>query len=189
MVHSHITYCPIIWLANQPQKNIKTISNIQKRALRALFSTNYNSHTQLLFDISGIEKVENICSKERIWTMYQYKMGKLPKAISNLIESSLNTNPARTLRSSSTSLNLKSKTFPGDLIYGLINTWNTTTCKVKQNTYSDKTCKDIIKKHLATQSKAEPCAPICQNCINTESLYRHLKYKSNKLQKKKSVKT
>ena len=63
MVHSHITYCPIIWLANQPQKNIKTISNIQKRALRALFNTNYNSHTQLLFDISGIEKVENICSK------------------------------------------------------------------------------------------------------------------------------
>ena len=164
------------------------MSNIQKRALRAIFNTNYNSHTQSLYDISGIEKIENICTKERIWTMYQYKMGKLPKAISNLIESSLNTNPAKTLRSSSKSLNIKAKTYPGNIAYGLINTWNTTKCKVKERIYSEKTCKDTIKKYLANLSKQEPCDPNCDNCKNTETLNRHIKYMSNKKQKTRKKK-
>ena len=115
--------------------------------------------------------------------MYQYKMEKLPKAISQLINNSLNTNPAKTLRSSSKSMNIKSKTYPGDITYDLINIWNKTTCKIKERTYSDKTCKDIIKKYLAKENKSDSCDLNCVNCINTETQTRHLKYKLNKKQR------
>ena len=115
--------------------------------------------------------------------MYQYKHKDLPKAIIQMINSSLNTNPAKTLRSSTNSLNIKAKTFPGDILYGLINTWNNTSCKVKTRTYVKKTCKDMIKKHLSKQNEPTTCDINCLNCKNTESLTKHLKYKFNKHQK------
>ena len=184
MIHSHITYCPLIWLANQPQKNMKLLTILQKKALRAIFNTNYNSHTENLYYISGIEKIENICPKENIWIMYQYKNNDLPKAITQMINSSLNTNPAKTLRSSSKSLNIRAKTFPGDILYGLINTWNMSTCKVKDRNYPKKTCKDLIKMHLSNLTATKTCVPSCMNCKQTESYSRNFKYKFNKHQKK-----
>jgi hypothetical protein len=48
LIHSHLSYCPIITSCATSQ-NIKKLVNIQKKAIRIITSNKYHAHTAILF--------------------------------------------------------------------------------------------------------------------------------------------
>ena len=77
---------PIIWLYNQPSKNIKLLETLQKKAVRLLFNAKPSSHTENMFTISNITKLRNLCMNDILKFMYEHNNNSLPVAITNIIK-------------------------------------------------------------------------------------------------------
>jgi hypothetical protein len=48
LIHSHLTYCPII-ISSTTNKNLTLINNTQKKAVRIVTGSKYNEHTGPIF--------------------------------------------------------------------------------------------------------------------------------------------
>ena len=64
LLHSHSSYCAMIWISSISKKQLKQLKTVQKKALRIVFSKKYNAHTDGLFEKGRISKEENIFEKE-----------------------------------------------------------------------------------------------------------------------------
>ena len=62
--NSHSSYGAIIWINNLSKKQLNMLKPLQKKAIRIVHGTKYNSHTNELFQKSRITKVENIFNKQ-----------------------------------------------------------------------------------------------------------------------------
>ena len=121
LIHSHLNYCPLIWLKNQPISKINILKKLQNKAVRSIFCAKYTCHTDPLYKLSGIVKVNNICKVELLFTMYQYKYGNLPKPLLELIQNSLIPKNEQTRTAE---LRIHGKHKQGTLLFDLIKTWN-----------------------------------------------------------------
>ena len=124
LIHSHLSYCALIWIPNISKKQTKMLQTLQKRAIRNIFNLKYNSHTSKYFQISKITKIENIFEKESLLLAYKYKEKKLPNAIMNLFENSQHEPNILTRSQNNSILRPKRELKPGFLMYDILNFWN-----------------------------------------------------------------
>ena len=82
LIHPHLTYGILAWGNSQPSIIRKT-EIIQKRALRSINLSRYNSHTDPLFKQSGILKLRDLYQLNVMIFMHDYVNQKLPKSFVN----------------------------------------------------------------------------------------------------------
>ena len=104
---------------------MKTLATIQKKAIRIIHNSKYNAHTSELFRESKITKIENIFEKESIIFIHKYKNNSLPLETQKLINESLQLNRIGTRSRTSIDLRPDRRLSKGDLIYDIIENWNT----------------------------------------------------------------
>ena len=98
--------------------------------------------------------------------MYQYKHNRLPKALSTMIDNSIQFDDNRTRFEG---LKAKNNQKPGTLIFDLIKEWNI--CDdiyIKQRTYKTKSIKARIKKYYQKKSYTTCTTNSCRSCMATE---------------------
>ena len=161
LLHSHLTYCSLIWVPNLTKKEKKALSVIQKKAVRIIHSKKYNSHTSKLFEENGITKFENIIEMEGILMTYKYLNKELPKAIMHLFESNIETNRIATRESDKLLLKTKSNTEKRNIMYQIIKSWNS----IDYNIKIQKSIPIIKRKLKKEWNKGENCTKShCYNC-------------------------
>ena len=89
MIHPHILYGILAW-GDAPQKYIDGIITTQKRAIRAIHKSKYNSHTEPLFKKSSILKVQDQFIYEVMLFMYEYFNDRLPMSFRSLFNLNIN---------------------------------------------------------------------------------------------------
>ncbi len=69
LIHSHLSYCPII-LNCMSKQNISKLEKIQKKAIRTITKNNYNAHTLPLFVANKILPFEKIVKNSKLLFMH-----------------------------------------------------------------------------------------------------------------------
>jgi hypothetical protein len=69
LIHSHLSYCPII-LNCMSKQNISKLEKIQKKAIRTITKSNYNAHTLPLFIANKILPFEKIVKNSKLLFMH-----------------------------------------------------------------------------------------------------------------------
>ena len=160
LIHSHLTYCPLVWLLNQPKKNLTWLAILQKKAIRLVFNAPFNCHTEKLFKYSQIVKVTNVCETDALTIMYRHHNKLLSPAISNLIIEAQKVNrPHRKTKD-----NISNIYKNGDITFYLIKTWTNFLNKIKYTRVSIDMAKDEIKKHVALNSRNYCTIKKCERC-------------------------
>ena len=166
------------WLPKITNQQLYTLSKLQKRAIRSIFNANIKSHTDILFDLSRITKVNNLFQSESLKMMYQFKEGLLPLAVENLIKKHTKRLVVKT-RNQNLSTNYSVVGLrKGDSIYEMIQCWNNADIEIKYNSYSKRSVSQRIN-HFQRQSYNLECKQNnCFNCFRTnEDVYReYMKY-------------
>ena len=170
LFHSHLLYCSLIWLPKISKTQLNCLFGLQKKALRAVFNTRFNSHTNVLFQMSKVVKVTDICKKESLKFMYQFKENKLPVAISNIIKKHTSIQKSVT-RSQKSSTNLTIRGLRnGDTLFDIITHWNESDIEIKENTYEHKSVNQRINHYLRkSYSTCEKSS--CFNCFRTKDTH------------------
>ena len=124
LIHSHLNYGALTWINNLNKQQLKSLTTIQKKAIRIVHNARYNAHTSALFYKSKITKVENIFEKECLLLIYKYKNKMLPPETQKIIDESLQ--PTTLGLRSETNIDLlpKRELKPGDTMYEILNNWN-----------------------------------------------------------------
>ncbi len=82
IVHPHLTYGILAW-GNASSSALQKTTILQKRAIRTIHRSNYNSHTEPLFKSSGILKVKDLYESQVALFMHDYVCKKLPSSFDN----------------------------------------------------------------------------------------------------------
>ena len=176
LIHSHFSYCSTIWLPKISKKELKQLSVLQKRALRALFGVRYNCHTGDLFDMSRIIKVEDLCDKEYLITMYKYKEKLLPSAIAKLIDDATTKHKQNTRLINQEMYYINNSLKEGNLLYDMIKMWNETNIEIKETSYSIPVVKKRLNHFFRLDYKNECNKINCHSCKNSYDEARLIKY-------------
>ena len=160
LIHSHINYCPLVWLPNITSKEKKILINIQKKAVRIIFKAKYNEHTSKLFNKSNITKVENIVKKESIIITYKFLKNETPMAINDLYTKNIETNLRETRGSENNFLKMKKGLKKGEVMFEILNNWNTT----KKDIRFQQNIKCLKKALSKEMNKVVPCKT--KNCYS-----------------------
>ena len=174
LIHCHLSYCPIIWLYDQPLKNVKILETLQKKALRLIFKAKPNSHTENMFIVSNVIKVKNLCLNDKLNFMYKHRNNSLPSAISEIIQNAEEN--LRPVRAKSNTENAKSYTNTGNIAYDLLSSWNNLEDPIKTKKFSIKTVKKRIKLHLQLTSESNCIRKQCHACQRTPNFQKLAAY-------------
>jgi len=82
LVYSHYTYGILAWGNGSKTALHRSIVH-QKRALRIIYSANYNGHTDHLFKTSRILKLNDLFEHQALLFIFDYKTDKLPLSFEN----------------------------------------------------------------------------------------------------------
>ena len=82
LILPHINYCLLSW---GTASAVKTIFLIQKRAIRAISSAGYNAHTEPLFKLYNVLKVEDIYNYRLLVLYYNLKHKNVPYHIASFL--------------------------------------------------------------------------------------------------------
>jgi hypothetical protein len=83
LVHSHLIYAIQVWSATN-QSNINSLFKLQKQAIRLVFNSAYNAHTESLFKSSEILPLPKLIQYFQLQFMQQYVNGFLPIAFNDM---------------------------------------------------------------------------------------------------------
>jgi hypothetical protein len=83
LIHSHLTYGILAW-GTANTNIIRKTGTIQKRAIRIINNSKYNSHSDPLFKRSGIFKLKDQHQLEVMIFMHNYLHGRVPDSFRNL---------------------------------------------------------------------------------------------------------
>ena len=135
LMHSHLSYGALIWISNINAKQLKSLATLQKKAMRIIFNTKYNAHTNNLFFKSKITKVKDIFEKESILLIHKYKNNNLPAEIQNLITNNIQTEKINTRSTYNNDITLKRTNANNNMIVSIMDNWN------KNATWASRTTK------------------------------------------------
>ena len=145
LIHSHLSYCALIWLSSITKKQLQTLKTLQKKAIRIIYNLRYNAHTDKYFEISKITKVDNIFEKDSLLLTHKIHMWKLPKAIIKLFNDSIY-DPNRLTRSQTSCVyKIKRNLKDGVLMHDIIKKWNETHLSRNLN-MTDNDIKEVMLK-------------------------------------------
>ncbi len=77
LIHSHLTYCPII-ISITNTKNRKRIETVQKKAIRLISKSRYNAHTGPLFKQHNILSHDKIILQSKLHLMHAVEYNYAP---------------------------------------------------------------------------------------------------------------
>ena len=83
LFYSHLTYACQVWSLTT-QQNLNTINILQKKCLRIINFSAFNSHTNILFCSDKILKFEDIIKLEQMKIIFEFKTNCLPIDLTNL---------------------------------------------------------------------------------------------------------
>ena len=83
IVLPHLSYCNIVW-GNSYSPHLNKMKILQKRAIRILRYSMYNSHTKLLFSRMKVLPVQELISLNTCIFMYHFHTGNLPHIFQNM---------------------------------------------------------------------------------------------------------
>ena len=177
LIHSNVLYCPLIWLQKLPPTKIKTLQILQKRALRALFCAKYNCHTSKLFELSRITRIDQLCEKESIILMHDFKEKKLPTAIMNMISDATKREIRETRSQELDELHIGNNYKKDDMLYEILTYWNKSSCEVKHLSISKKSVSQRVTVNLINKSKEECTKIRCHSCKfdNEDVFFNYMK--------------
>jgi hypothetical protein len=92
LIHSHLSYCPIITSCATSQ-NIKKLVNIQKKAIHIITSNKYHAHTAVLFTNLNILPLKKIFLNSKLLFMHLVVYDFCPTSFSNIWNTNENRNP------------------------------------------------------------------------------------------------
>ena len=170
LIHSHINYCCLSWISKISSKQMKQLSTLQKKAMRAVFNAKYNTHSNILFYLSRVTKVEDLFEKESLLFMYRFKENILPTAISKAIKGLTEVDkPLTRNHASSKSLSIKGVK-KGDIFYDMIDFWNKCKSEIKEQSFEMPSVKERIN-HLLRQRYEFDCDRTkCFSCFRTNEV-------------------
>jgi len=85
LVHPYLSYGITVWGNSNHNIARKTIT-LQKRAIRTIFNTYYNSHTDPLFKQSRILKISDLYKHDVLLFMHDFVQHRLPISFDNLFK-------------------------------------------------------------------------------------------------------
>lgn len=153
LIHSHLSYCSLIWLNNIKKSQLNLLIKLQKKAIRAIFNARFNTHTSKFFEYCGITRVENIFYKESILITHKFHNNALPRSIQELFTESV-FNPSLITRSMINCVMQPKRDINGLTMFEIIDNWNRLGYSMRQ-IKSFKELKNRISKLL--NSKYEGC--------------------------------
>ena len=172
LIHSHLTYCSIVWINQLNKKQRNQLATMQKKAIRAIFCAKYNSHTAKLFQHSGITKVDKIFEKESLELIFKYNDWRLPTAIMEMINEHLHDPKTVTRSIKACVIRLKPELRPGNMIYDIVNSWNRIGASLREEKYFP----DFKKRLVEYQNKYLPCEKVsCISCSNSQTKMQKFK--------------
>ena len=78
LIHPHLSYGNLAW-GNADKNVIRKLTLLQKRAIRTINRSEYNSHTEPKFRSSRIMKLCDLYEYDSLLFMYDYRANNLPK--------------------------------------------------------------------------------------------------------------
>ena len=116
---SHLMYGTSIWAYHLSSKQIKTITTIQKTAIRLVYGAKYNAHTEPLFKTLKILKFVDLIEQQKMLLMYKANNELLPSTLSTLLTGTRNTrNTRQTHKKNQTTI-----TTDSDKVHNLKSLW------------------------------------------------------------------
>jgi hypothetical protein len=97
LIDSHIQYGLLTW-GNASQSLLKRTTVLQKKSIRIIFKTRYNSHTGPLFKRFNILKLEDSYTLQTLLFLYDYKNGLLPPSFNDVFPTNEHVNNHYNLR-------------------------------------------------------------------------------------------
>ena len=85
LIQPHLTYGIQIWGSAAPSLTKKT-RQLQKRAIRLVTKSSYNSHTDPLFKTTRILKLDDMFEYHTMLFMYDYTNNTLPKSFTHFFQ-------------------------------------------------------------------------------------------------------
>jgi len=98
LIYPYLTYCNLIWTATYPS-HLTKLEILQKKALRIITKSTYNTHTKPLFNKLNLLNIDQIKYLQICELMYRYEKNLLPSAFISLFTSSTQTIQTRSNRS------------------------------------------------------------------------------------------
>ena len=175
LIHSHISYCSIIWIDRIKKSQKNQLIKLQKKALRAVFNAKYNTHTSKFFQYSGITRVENIFKKESAQITHKFHNRSLPNAIQQMFMESIS-DPSFSLRSMKNCVLHPKRELIGTTIYKILGNWNSLGNSIRE-IKSHSEFKDNLTKQLQTSSDVECNKTDCFSCkFDFDKMETYIKY-------------
>ena len=143
------------------KKQMRTLQNIQKKALRIIYNTKINAHTSELFNKSRITKIENLFERESLILIHKYKNNSLPLEIQSLIDRSINLSTTNTRSRADFNVAPNRELRSGNFLHDLISIWN----KFENMIEGTKKLKDLKNKINEIHNKIKNCTKSdCYTC-------------------------
>ena len=83
LFYSHMTYASLVWSLTS-KGNLDQITILQKKCIRLINFTQYNSHTTTLFATDKLLKFEDIITTNKLKLVQDFKLKALPDDLCNL---------------------------------------------------------------------------------------------------------
>jgi len=134
LINSHIAYGILAW-GNAKHDILNKTHLLQKRALRAIHNTRYNSHTDPLFKQERILKLSDLHELEVLLFMHDYTNGKLPSSFEDIYRLNNEVNNAYLTRQSHLYHTTRTKSKSIDMLplFNFPVTWNKWSLKLNMN--------------------------------------------------------
>jgi len=166
MLEPHLTYGLPIW-GNANLSTLKKTNVLQKKALRCITNSKFNSHTEPLFKSTELLKLNDLYTLEVSKIMYKYQSKRLPETFNNLYSYNHQVHPG-TITRQSHQLHIpkpKNNFVKSQPKYNYPAIWN----NIKQDTQNQPTTKAFTK-HLKSyiisnyKSKVTCLNTYCKEC-------------------------
>ena len=167
LFQSHIDYAFLIWGDKLSKKQLIEFTTLQKKALRIIFNARFNSHTNLMFALSGITPIENLYQKNALLFMKKAQLGKQPKVFRDILEFS---SDSRLRSNSANKAHISRHLKNGNLVYNLYREWNNCHSQFR-NSRNEHHLKKLLKNDFIEKSAKNTCKKRqCYMCIADRNL-------------------
>lgn len=85
LIHPYLLYGNAIW-GNSHQKYIRKLEVLQKKAVRIISGSTYNSHSLPLFKALNILKLRDLNDQQALTFMYRFTNNQLPRCLSDVFQ-------------------------------------------------------------------------------------------------------
>jgi hypothetical protein len=148
LIHSHLTYCTLI-LNSITSANKLRIEKVQKKAIRIMTGSAYNSHTKPLFIQHNILPFPKLILQSQLTFMHAIEYNYAPSSFRNTWQKNSEREPAINLRNANDYFipMPRTETFKKSTYYALPSAWNDLAIEIK---YQENkiTFKWALKAHL-----------------------------------------